>query len=94
MEADKAQNWAVEPQEKKINELSGLMNRFIGYSRGGTTVNCNTVTLTRCNYEHCNTVKVTVTTPHKLKSSVLISSVVFCVLLVSSLPEVGSGRTV
>jgi hypothetical protein len=52
-----------------------------------------------------NTLKVTVTIPHKIKTSILISSdlclsSVFCHnlystnLLVSSLPEVGFGRTV
>jgi hypothetical protein len=42
---------------------------------------------------HDNTLKVTVTIPLKIKTS-LLTSVVFCVLLVNSLPEVGSGRTV
>jgi hypothetical protein len=47
-----------------------------------------------------NTVKVTVTTRHKIKTSLLtssdicLSSLIFCLQLVSSLPEVGSGGTV
>jgi hypothetical protein len=56
----------------------GSVSRFIWSSPGGTTINYNTfnltVTTTLRNYEHDNTLKVTVTIIHKVHISLLTSS--------------------